>query len=106
MPKLILVTVGTSALDKCCEVHSGSIEKLADDLHRKGETSRFYTDVKKDTLKNLKNNTNLSCRGLIGYSRFSAEIASLLAMHKDPSIGKITTEDKIILLHSDTVAGT
>jgi len=105
MPKLILVTAGTSALEKYSK-QEYSTEDLADKLNQEGEKSDLYKNVKDDVLKNLKTNTKRYREGKdTGYSKLSAEVASLLAMGKEPSIGAITKEDKIILLHSDTVDG-
>jgi len=107
MPKLILVTVGTSALEKCCDKNKyPDVEELAIQLNRKGETSQLYTEVKENVLKNLKTNTQRNVENRdTDYSKLSAELASLLAMGKNPGIGKIENDDRIVLLHSDTTDG-
>jgi len=104
MQKLIITTVGTSILDKCCKKF-GDAETIAEKLEKKGKDSEYYNEIKQHAIDALQyhferytNNTSITVR-----KRMSAEIASLLAMEKD--IENLTNEDKIVLLHSDTTGG-
>jgi len=120
MAKLILVTVGTSALfneysewqydsndDKRWEKPEELIECLEMEVRvgtHNNEDSE-YQHQKEQVLDYLKSNLQTYYDSKKGLDTLSAELASLLAMHKDLSIGNITDEDKIVLLHSDTADG-
>jgi putative CRISPR-associated protein (TIGR02619 family) len=115
MPKLILVTVGTSALFEHSDWKNGSNgnfwEKPEDLIARLEQEalnnqSTEYNHQKKQVFNALKSNLETYyANNEQGLNTLSAEIASLLAMGKEPSIGNITNDDKIVLLHSDTVDG-
>ena len=104
MPKLILVTVGTSASERCRNTGKyPKLEQLVDDLNKKDDG--FYGSIKKQISGRLQENTERYISGKDkNYRRLSAEIASLLAMRDDQKIG-IDNEDEITLLCSDTVDG-
>lgn len=116
MSKLILVTVGTSALfSEYSDWKNGSNDRYWDDSEELieeleteplNEEDTEYNHQKQQVLARLKKELNIYyANDEQGLDKLSAELASLLAMHKEPSIGNITNEDKIILLHSDTVDG-
>lgn len=126
MPKLILVTVGTSALFEHSDWKNGSNgnywEKPEDLIARLEQEalnnqSTEYNHQKNQVLSALKSNLEYYyANNEQGLNTLSAEVASLLAMEKaerkDPTtgkvifkIGKIGSGDKIVLLHSDTVDG-
>jgi len=97
MPKIILVTVGTSSL--------GKLDKPAPKpFPQKG--GKAYGDVKSKLIDilglNLKKYLNGDETSRIN---LSAEIASLLVMGKTEKIGKIESKDKIVLFASDTDDG-
>jgi len=118
MAKLILVTVGTSALFEHSTWKNGSNgnwrkqEELTECLERELRDNRYsnedseYQHQKRQVLDSLKSNLQTYYENNEqGLDTLSAELASLLAMHNETSIGKITAQDKIVLLHSDTADG-
>lgn len=106
MPKLILLTVGTSALERCRNPREyQDLDQLVDELNKKGDSSQLYNNVKVQVAERLQKNTEYYISGKYkDYRHLSAEIASFLAMRDEEKIG-IANDDEIILLYSDTVDG-
>jgi len=99
MPKLILVTVGTSALGKLDEQEQKNLPKP---FPKKGE--KAYNELKSKLLDVLMINIERYFAGE-ETKKLSAEISSLLVMSKTERIGKIDSKDKIVLFASDTDDG-
>lgn len=103
MKKLIITTVGTSALDRCSDY---TAEKFIEKYQN--EKDDFYNRVKVDASQTLqgqvdmylKNNKDIRFRKCL-----SAEIASLLVMEDEIEDFSINSEDKIALLFSHTIDG-
>jgi len=111
MAKVILVTVGTSVLEKAFDEDNGGFNNL-DDLIKELENeprnneNRIYETWKTNAFNRMKAKLEIFYNNNgEGVERLSAELASLLIMHGDQEIGNITQEDKIFLLHSDSIAG-
>lgn len=114
MSKLIITMCGTSALFEHSNWQDGKggrqwnkPKDLIDELENEGKNNEStYNHQKKQIIGNLTRNfTRYYENDEKGLDTLSAELASLLAMAKDKEIGAITTDDKIILLYSDTVDG-
>lgn len=114
MPKLILVTTGTSALFEHSNWKEGfsgrswwKVEELSKYLEQEAinDESEEYDHQKQQVLKALTENLKIYYRNKVGLNTLSAELASLLAMQERVDIGKIEDEDKIVLLCSDTIDG-
>lgn len=123
MAKLILVTTGTSALEKAlsgvnklperdpiCRWHD--LEELTEKLNEINSDGNLtttaqecYEVVKAHVTKYMQNNLERYFNGRGDAKKLSAELASLLAMENEKSVGKINNDDKIILLNTDTMDG-
>lgn len=126
MPKLIFVTVGTSAIDNCQSAFPSKgnnqtpVEAVSAYLLRQpvkaqdellnsapGDTA----DQKKSLVYNLKRGSeafekSIGTGNMINQSRnVSAEVASLLVMSKEPDIGEFGEDDEIHLIPSETDVG-
>jgi len=106
MKKLIITTVGTSTLEKCCK-EKGDPERIAERLNKYGKDDEHYDDIKQHAIANLQSKLSryTDTKSLEVRKCLSAEMASLLAMECVQDIGEITSEDVIALLHSHTVDG-
>jgi len=118
MGKLILVTVGTSALfneysgweyDNNDKEKWKKTENLIRDLEVEVMSGEYnqedstYQHKKEQALYSLRSNLETYYNNGIGLDTLSAELASLLQMNNE--LGEITNQDKIVLLHSDTADG-
>ncbi len=117
MPKAIFITGGTSALYDRTEwqnidfVDFSTSDRtiFSNELEASDVGSALYNAVKNRVINTLQPNLNLyknetnqdSRRRLL--KNLSAELASMLKFEE--SYGEITEQDKIYLLHSDTVDG-
>lgn len=114
MSKLIIVTVGTSALFEHSGWQYGSNNvkwDKPDDLIEKLENEALndetieYDHQKEQATKNLVLNLKSYYQTGRGLDELPAEMASLIAFQKVEGYGKITNDDRIVLLHSDTQDG-
>lgn len=109
MPKLILVTVGTSALDKFRDAEKWKhLEDLCKTLNEEAanneseEYERQKTHLIGELQAELSHFYDNGCRD---FQSLTAELGSLMAMRQEQNIGEITNADQIVLLHSDTAEG-
>lgn len=102
MPKLIFTTVGTSAIQKL----KASAALTDDDLEVPlRQISTLYDVILQQLIATLSQQTRRLLAGDAVYFDVSAEIASLVAMHRNAETGPITQADTIVLLGSDTLMG-
>lgn len=107
MPQLVITTVGTSIIDKYVRVDNPAKNFYENEIEGKeieGYTSRverFKADVTEFVRKSF--DSDITKAPSDTDNRLSAEIASLWIMQKNDVIN--LNDDKIALLHSDTLEG-
>lgn len=102
MPKIIFTTVGTSAMQKLKSPTALVDADLEVPLER---NKTLYGVVRQRLITTLSQQTQRLMAGDADFFDTSAEIASLVAMHRHNAIGPITREDRLVLLCSDTLMG-
>lgn len=125
MPKLIFVTVGTSAIDNCQSAFPSKgntqtpVEAVSDYLRKQPEKAYkellnpapANADINKSLVYNLQRELrvfegSIGTKNMLNRSRkVSAEVASLLVMSKEPDVGAFDKNDEIYLIPSETDVG-